>query len=351
MIGLSDLISQSSLQGKTLVGISGDELLTIARDEIFFPNIWSSTLKNKTSCALEFRRNILYNIMSKLKEITQKKILIVAPGNRPFIYSNVFNLSKILNTKFLLKYVTKDNINPKLAFDSIRLIDEVSSFIGETKLIVIMHLPIRLYSSMPEDTLSQIIYLLKRLSPSEYLRFLSHKKCVMCNYSMDDTPFDYFKDSHNLTRYFNLPICSNHILDFYKIAMDYRNDKFDIDYFIKNIEDYTKLKFHTCVSCGRKMKRVISSPICINCLKCPSDYFMSVALGLIDPNKPSDNLLKLLKCPDCGVSLEREGLCKACEKNYNWRRVELSLNDGSLIWSRFLSDSSIRIPYRITRSE
>lgn len=353
MIELNDVIVKASKQNKSIIGVNGDDILTISSEKRFFQDIWNSSLKTKTACVLDLKGHNPYGILSQISnKITQSKILIILTKPRTFIYSNDFKISRILNSKVLLKFLKeKDKIDSSLYIDAIRMVTEFDRFIEGKKLVVVICLPLKYVSLISKNHLISIISLLKKLSPHEYLRHYSLKQCVICKSPSNPKGVEIFKNSFFINQYFNLPICHTHEVDYFKIAMELRNNTFDIDSFTKNIKSYLKSSVHKCIVCEKEKKRVISSPYCSNCLKNFANYFIEVALDLVDPMKLSDSHVRLLKCPDCGTSIEREGMCNECERHYSWRHISRDLDNGDLIWDNFISNISIRRNYRVVRRE
>jgi len=203
-----------------------------------------------------------------------------------------------------------------------------------------------------ELILNRIIPSLKKLSPSEYMKSRIYKSCVICESDLSrNNPETKKKVPDNLCfddliRFFNLPICNEIGIDFYKIAIGLRNNKFNLEQFVKEPTLYMNVGKHKCKECGRISKIIYSSPYCYQCVKDYQKYLIEIALGFIDPENIPDSYIRNTKCPDCGKPLEREGLCCQCQNRYSWENIETDIDRGRIRWEDFISDPDVRSTYR-----
>lgn len=333
-------------RGKNEFGLIGDEVLIHGsqNDGLI---IWNIARKLGVSCLLD--KGYSFNVVNEFPNIN-KVITCVKMNREPFIYSNNFRMSKFLNKKFN----GIPNINT--IKDRINGMDK-HLFLNDKLFISINFKAVEWLSQV----LHKIVLPIKRLSPVEYRR--KYEKCIICNeYIISDNtnePMEIvhpegeeerreYPDSFILLQFFNLPICKHHPVDFYKIALELKDNKFIIEDFVKNYKSYQILNKVKCKECNETYtKRVLSIPYCYHCIKDNTALMIEIALGTLNPNKIPDNYLRHLRCPDCNKALEREGLCRDCEQNYDWGVIEEDIDNGEFSWEDFMSNSEIRSEYRI----
>jgi len=323
----NEIYEKALLTNKKSFGINGEEVLIISKTEIG-KLIWDLAKELKVSGIITINTSakVLSNVISSS---SKKKIIYIQLGNDESFFINNYYLNRTLY-----------NIFPKLRDNFLknsRYIIEVffKRFHTSNKICGIYTL-----DKLTKDNLRIFLSLIKNVIIENNPPLRS---CVLCNSHAYPNSWEVpsFRDVVNL--FFNLPICINHTIDYYRIALEYRDNKFDIDYFIKNPKEYMlKNPIRKCLKCNRTFRS--SLPFCRRCLKDEVRYLIEISYGLVEPQEPKE-LIRDIKCVDCGIPLTREGLCEECERQYNWLNISNDLDNGTLDWNEFLNNPSIRAEY------
>lgn len=336
-------------RSKNEFGLIGDEVL-IHGGQAFGLPIWDIARKLGVSCLLD--KGYSFSVVNEFPNIN-KVITCVKMNREPFIYSNNFRMSKFLNKKF------NGTPNINTIKDRINGMDK-HIFLNDKLFIAVNFKSIDWLS----EVLHKIVLPIKRLSPAEYRR--KYEKCIICNENIitnsisdgrdvvlphlhpEEEERKEYTDKFIVSQFFNLPICKHHGVDFYRIALELKDNKFIIEDFVKSYKSYQKLSKIKCKECADVYtKQPLSIPYCHHCVKDFTALIIGIALGTINPDKIPDNYLRHLRCPDCNKALEREGLCRGCEQNYDWSVIEEDIDNGEFSWEDFMSNREIRSEYRL----
>jgi hypothetical protein len=301
-------------------GLNGDEVLTIGKDNVG-EFIWKVSKNTKTASLILIRdEDISFQDFNK--------IILLNRSNKNIIFSNKFDITKLLleifpdmKNNFIKNYINIESLSWRAR-------------IKPNKLIV--------YIFVNQDIFNILHKTVKVLKHIIYNPRLKYSNCIYCGNSLYDFYYNTAPlDGVGLISYlFNLPICPNHFnFDLFKVSLEYRENKFNIDKLVNNKEEYLLVDNRTCELCGSSF--LGSQPFCLSCIKSYNKYLLSVALNITNPNNPK-RLIRNTRCVDCGRLISREGLCRNCEINYDWNRIDNELENGNLLWEDFLNNPDIR---------
>ena len=339
---IDELIEDARLQNRNVIGKNGDTLLLVSNLRLS-RQAYDVATKNNTGLFITLNNYPVSDQLCKYKKNIYQKIIFILKEGSPFIFSNNFLIMKLLDNHFYhMKKIDVSMLKMTMEESS-----RIENLFNDRKLVISMGV----YGSNIVEKVNLLVQLLKSLDPHYYFPH-REEECAVCHNTLSSSEI-YVNDRSvpSLYKLFSLPICGIHQIDIYRVATELGKNKFDYSYFVENIESYQEIEETKCKSC-KNTHYESSSPYCMSCLISPLEYYANIALGFnVSPRLRVENKTSQFSCWDCHTPLDRPGLCPSCEKLYDWTRIHMALESGTLSWVDFSTSAIVRARYRLEQRQ